>query len=88
LVKELIDGELYIIPGKKPISCNTVQLRIIADGKKLIGQFRPDGKGKFQTAGTKTLPPSANEQVSIQCYNGPADAEHWIRFDDFRISKL
>jgi hypothetical protein len=26
-----------------------------------------------------------DDEVSIQCYNGPPEAEHWIRFDDFRI---
>jgi hypothetical protein len=30
----------------------------------------------------------AEEQVSIQCYNGAADVEHWIRFEDFRIVKM
>jgi hypothetical protein len=65
-----------------------VQLRLIVNGSDFVAQFRPDGKGKFETAAAGTLPPPGNDQVSIQCYNGPADAEHWIRFDDFRILKL
>ncbi|MHC4529870.1 MAG: family 16 glycoside hydrolase [Planctomycetota bacterium] len=88
LVKELINGELFIIPGKKPMPSKKVQLRLIVTGSDLIAQFRPDGTGEFQTAATRTLPPPGDDQVSIQCYNGPADAEHWIRFDDFRILKL
>jgi len=88
LVKELINGELFIIPGKKPMPGEKVQLRLIVNGNDFIAQFRPDGKGKFETAATGTLPPPGNDQVSIQCYNGPADAEHWIRFDDFRILKM
>jgi hypothetical protein len=88
LVKELINGELFIIPGKKPMPSEKVQLRLIVTGNSYIAQFRPDEKGKFQTAATGTLPPPGDDQVSIQCYNGPADAEHWIRFDDFRILKL
>jgi hypothetical protein len=88
LVKELINGELFIIPGKKPMPGEKVQLRLIVNGNDFLAQFRPDGKGKFQTAATGTLPPPGDDQVSIQCYNGPADAEHWIRFDDFRIVKL
>ncbi len=88
LVKELIDGQLYIIPGKKPMSSEMVQLRLIVSGKDYVAQFRPDGKGEFQTAATGTLPPPGDDQVSLQCYNGPADAEHWIRFDDFSITKM
>ena len=88
LVKELINGELYIIPGKKPMPSEKVQLRLIVTDSNFIAQFRPDGKGEFQTAATGALPPPGDDQVSIQCYNGPADAEHWIRFDDFRILKL
>jgi hypothetical protein len=88
LVKELVDGQLVIIPGRKPISSKTVQLRLVVSGNSLTALFRPDGRGEFQTAATGTLPAPRNDQVSIQCYNGPPDAEHWIRFDDFRILKL
>ena len=88
LVKELIDGDLYIIPGKKPMRAKTVQLRLIVTADRFTAQFRPEGKGEFQTAATKELPAPDKDQVSIQCYNGPPDAEHWIRFDDFRILKM
>jgi len=88
LVKELVDGKLMIIPGRKTMSSKSVQLRLIVDGSDYIAQFRPGAKGEFQTAATGKLPPPGDDQVSIQCYNGPLNAEHWIRFDDFRISKL
>ena len=88
LVKELIDGELFIIPGRKPMLSETVQLRLVIKGDNFVAQFRPDAKGEFQTAATGMLPTPGDDQVSIQCYNGPADAEHWIRFDDFRILEL
>ncbi len=51
-------------------------------------QFRPDDKSEFETAASGKLPEAGDDQVNIQCYNGPPDAEHWIRFDGFRISKL
>jgi hypothetical protein len=79
LVKELVDGQL---------TNQTVQLRIVVDGESLTAQYRPDGQGEFLTAETAKLPPPGNDQVSIQCYHGPTQAEHWIRFDDFRILKL
>ncbi|MBN1343854.1 MAG: GH32 C-terminal domain-containing protein [Phycisphaerae bacterium] len=85
LVKELVDGNLLIIPGRKPMASRTVQLRLIATADGFEAQYRPDAKGEFQTAATGKLPPPGDDQVSIQCYNGPASAEHWIRFDDFRI---
>ena len=88
LVHELIDGKTYIIPGKIPAPEKTVQLRLVVTADRFVAQFRPDGKGEFRTAAEGPLPAGPNEQVSIQCYNGPPDAEHWIRFDDFRILEL
>jgi hypothetical protein len=88
LVKELVDGQLMMIPGRKPMTNETVQVRLVVKGNSYEAQFRPDAKGEFQTAATGELPPPADDQVSIQCYNGPPQAEHWIRFDDFRILKL
>jgi hypothetical protein len=88
LVKELIDGGLYIIPGKMPMDSKSVQLRLVVTGDSFTAQFRPDGKGQFKTAESGKLPPPGKDEVSIQCYNGPANAEHWIRFDDFRILQL
>ena len=88
LVHEHIDGKDWIIPGRKPAPSKTVQLRLVVDGVKWTAQYREDAKGKFLTAGHGKLPEPGDDQVSIQCYNGPKDAEHWIRFDDFRIVEL
>lgn len=88
LVHERIDGDLWIIPGRRPAPEKTVQLRLIVDGKKRIAQFREDLKGRFQTVAEGELPPPGDDMISLQCYNGPADAQHWIRFDDFRIVEL
>ena len=88
LVKELVDGKLMIIPGRKPMTSEMVQLRLIVTSDSFIAQYRPNCEGEFQTAETGKLPAPNNDQVSIQCYHGPTDTEHWIRFDNFRISKL
>lgn len=88
LVHERIDGELWIIPGRKPAPNKTVQLRLVVEGQKWTAQFREDLKGEFQTAAEGELPPPDDDVISLQCYNGPADGEHWIRFDDFRIVEL
>jgi nicotinamidase-related amidase len=88
LVKELVDGELMILPGRKPMTRETVQLRLTVNANRFLAEFRPNAEGPFQTAGTGELPPAPDEQISLQCYHGPPDAEHWIRFDDFRIWQL
>jgi len=88
LVKELIDGKIYIIPGRKAMPTNAVRLRLVVTANSFSAQFRPDGEDEFQVAAEGGLPAPGEDRVSIQCYNGPPDAEHWIRFDDFRIVKL
>ena len=88
LVKELIDGDLYIIPGRKPMPAQGVRLRLVVTADTWEAQYRPDGDSEYQTAETGQLPPPNNDQVSIQCYNGPEDSEHWIRFANFTITRL
>ena len=86
-VKELIDGDLYIIPGKQPMPTQSVRLRLIVTADSWEAQYRPENETEFQTAKTGELPPPGNDQVSIQCYNGPPDQVHWIRFEDFCITR-
>jgi hypothetical protein len=87
-VKELIDGQLYIIPGKQPMPTRSVRLRLLVTADSWEAQYCPQGETEFRTAASGELPPPANDQVSIQCYNGPSDEQHWIRFDTFRIKRL
>ena len=88
LVKELVHGKLMIIPGAKRMKAKTVQLRYVIDGKSWIAQYRPDARGDFLTAGKGRMRGPGKHEVSIQCYNGPPNADHWIRFDDFRITPI
>ncbi|TVS15346.1 MAG: hypothetical protein EA424_16250 [Planctomycetaceae bacterium] len=91
LVKELVDGDLVIIPGRVPVPTDEfekIQLRLIVTADTWTAQFRSNLDSEFQTAANGKLPPPNNDQVSIQCYHGPADAEHWIRFQDFRIQQI
>lgn len=88
LVHERIDGDLWIIPGRKPAPSETVQLRLVVEGRSWTARFREGQKAEFQTAAEGQLPPPGEDMISLQCYNGPADADHWIRFDDFRIVEL
>ena len=88
LVHEHIDGKDYVIPGKKPADDRQVRLRLIVSADEFVAQYRIGESGDFQTADTKKVPAGANEKVSIQCYQGPPDAEHWVRFSDFKITEL
>ena len=88
LVHELVDGEICIIPGKHLTDTHTMQLRLVVSGREYHAQFRPDGKGDFHTAAKGTLPAGGEEQISLQGYHGPDDAEHWVRFENFRILEL
>ena len=87
-VKELVNGKVLIVPGLKPMDAGTVQLRLVVSGTRWTALYRPGGKGEFLTAAGGKLPAPGADEISIQCYNGPPDAEHWIRFDDFRIAPV
>ena len=82
-VKELIDGDLYIIPGRQPMSAKRVRLRLLVTADSWEAQYCPEDETEFQTAATGELPPPGDDQVSLQCYNGPPDEEHWARFENF-----
>jgi len=90
LVKERVDGKTVIVPGKIPISEKTVRLRLTVEGDHYSAEFRPQGRDEWRQTATGTLPPAGKgkDQISLQCYDGPPDAEHWMRFDDFRILRL
>ncbi|MGQ9506026.1 MAG: hypothetical protein ACUVQG_09810 [Thermogutta sp.] len=88
LVKERIDGEMFIIPGRKPVADVPIRLRLVIDGDRWIAEYRPAEEKEFLVAAEGTLPPTKNDQVSLQCYHGPRDSEHWMRFEDFRIVRL
>lgn len=87
LVKEIVNGKLVIIPGMVPMEEPTVRLRLVIDGNQWKAQYQPNAQGPFITADTGQLPEPANDQVSIQCYHGPAHTERWVRFENFRIQR-
>ncbi len=94
--QELVDGRLSIVMGREendqcrtiaivPISAETLELRMIARGREVRGEYRiPDGPG-WSVAGVTDLPVNGQPRISLQCYQGPGDVEHWARLSDFRI---
>jgi len=90
LVKELVDGKVVIWPGSAPDPGKSVRLRVIVSKDSFIAQYKPDGAfdQDRRPADKGKLPPPNNDQISLQCYHGPKDKEHWIRFSDFRIVEV
>jgi len=88
-VSERIDGELYVFPGKKPIKVSHVVLRLRIDGRKVIAEYQPEGKGEFLLAFEGTLPERNDEtdRIAFQCWHGPAGTEAWTQFRKFSITK-
>ncbi len=85
LVKEQVDGRIVIMPGNHEIENVPVELRLEAQGRHIQAFYRTDFNGPFVLAGEGGLPSAALEQISLQCYHGPDDSEHWIRFGSFRV---
>jgi hypothetical protein len=88
LVKELVDGKVVIVPGKTPVAGASVQLKLEVLHDRYTAQYRRVGQEEWKTAATGNLPPGKKDQVSLQCYDGPPDAEHWMRFTDFRTYRF
>ena len=93
LVKELVDGKVVVWPGAAPDPGQMVRLRVVVSADSFVAQYKPvgaDGKaeGEWRTAEKGKLPPPRNDQISLQCYHGPKNAEHWVRFSDFAITPV
>jgi hypothetical protein len=87
LVHERIDEEYFIIPGKVPAPEMTVHLHLELRGNKYVAKFRQDSEKEFRIAAEGELNRGAKNQVSLQCYHGPDQGDHWMRFSNFKITK-
>lgn len=87
-VKELVDGTLMMIPGRQPMDAASVRLRLTVTRDRYVAEYQPGGEGPFHHAAAGELPTPEADQVSLQAYHGPAAGEHWVSFDDFRITKV
>ena len=98
--QELVDGQLSIVMGREendrtrtirivPLNAFAVELRFLVVGTTIRGDFRPAGSGDWQDVGETGLPAPTGVQphISLQFYQGPADAEHWARVSRFRVRR-
>jgi regulation of enolase protein 1 (concanavalin A-like superfamily) len=98
---ELVDGQVCIVMGREeanktrtlakiPIAVNSVCLRLRVAGNQIRGQYLPAGADKWLDAGAGELPapPQATAKISLHCYQGSPEAEHWARFSEFRMVRV
>jgi regulation of enolase protein 1 (concanavalin A-like superfamily) len=98
---ELVDGKLCIVMGREendrtrtvkivPLDAFKVELRFLVKDNSIRGQFRPAGSDKWQDVGECDFPApkQGTRKISLQFYQGPADAEHWARVSEFRVRRL
>lgn len=101
LGQELVDGKLSVVMGREesdrtqtvkilPLDATTVTLRFLVKGNRIRGQFRTKESEKWQEAGECDMPAPENTQpkISLQFYQGPANAAHWARVSEFRVRRL
>lgn len=94
--EELVDGRLSIVMGREegdrtrtvaiiPLESFSVRLRFLVTGARIRGQFRTPKAEKWTDAGECDLPAHGAPKVSLQFYQGSAQAEHWVKVTEFRI---
>jgi len=94
--QELVDGKLSMVMGREerdqcrtiaihPITALSLEVRFVARGRNLRGEYRVPGESDWRLAGETDLPVNGAPKISLQCYQGPADSEHWARLWDFRL---
>lgn len=93
---EQVDGKWSIVMGREekdrtrtiaiiPVKGPVIDLRYITDGKTFRGSFRDTGSNEWREAGVCDLPGQGKLKAAIQCYQGPANAEHWARISNFKV---
>ncbi|MBI5395221.1 MAG: DUF1349 domain-containing protein [Verrucomicrobia bacterium] len=98
---ELVNGEVCIVMGREeadktrtlakiPITATSVRVRLRVAGNQIRGQYQLGGTGPWLDAGAGDLPapPQGQAKISLHCYQGPPDAEHWPRFSEFRVLRV
>ena len=96
---ELVDGKRSIVMGREendrtrtiaiiPLETLVVDLRLIIDEATIRGLFRPGSSHEWHDAGSCDPPAQGAPKLSIQCYQGPAQVEHWARISNVTVRAL
>jgi regulation of enolase protein 1 (concanavalin A-like superfamily) len=98
--REMVNGKPSIVMGREqrdnartviiiPLVAESVQLRLAVKGNHIEGFYRKSESEDWSKAGACDLPkPNDPAKISLQFYNGPRDAEHWVRATRFRVGKV
>ncbi|MBM3878192.1 MAG: DUF1349 domain-containing protein [Verrucomicrobia bacterium] len=100
LVRELVDGTVRVCMGREqadrtrtlglvPVEAPWYRLRLLVAGNQIRGQYRAAGSEQWLEAGAADLPapPGGEAKIILHSYNGPADAEHWAKLTEFRVTR-
>ncbi|MEI7729793.1 MAG: DUF1080 domain-containing protein [Verrucomicrobiota bacterium] len=104
LGQELVADRLTVVMGREendrprtiaivPLDDYTVALRLQVVSNLVRGQFRTRYWPQWRDVGecdlpVKGLPQETEPKASLQFYNGPTNAEHWIKANDFAVRSL
>ena len=90
LVHELVDGKMYIFPGKVPIESTSVKLRITVNNDNVTAEFCNAGENNYRCIYEgKIEPPKDTDRIGLQCWHGPKTGDRpWLRFHYFRVIKV
>lgn len=95
--QELVDGVLSIVMGREegdqartiaiiPIKAFQVDLKFLVEEDRIQGFFRENPNGEWKRAGECDLPKKEGDRkITIQCYQGPGNVEHWATLSNFKI---
>lgn len=95
--QELVDGKLSLVMGREegdrtrtiaiiPIAGAQLDVRFVAEGTQIRGEFRTPPTQVWQRAGSCDLPVEGAPKLSLMAYQGPAKIERWAKLTNFRVS--
>lgn len=99
LGQELVSGKLCVVMGREeadktrtiaivPLDASDVQLRLLVTGTRIHGQYRTASWSTWREVGDCDLPVHGTPHLSLHCYQGPPDVEHWARFERVTVRPL
>jgi regulation of enolase protein 1 (concanavalin A-like superfamily) len=99
-VKELIDGKIQLVLGRKkggkseaniklvPYDKDDVDMRLVVSGTKAEAQYRASAADKWQTVEQSEMPSDGKARIGLRAGHGSKDKPSWARFSGFRIVAL
>ena len=95
--QELVDGKLSLVMGREeadrtrtiaiiPLEGDRLEVRLVAEGTQIRGEFRTPPDQVWQRAGSCELPIDGAPKLSLMAYQGPAATERWVKLSSFRVA--